>query len=157
METPRPRGWRRRLMAVPAAVVAPPVAGSPPDLMGAALGSTTTGGHQQADLLLLRGPCVEDRDEPAAVHDADAVRQLEDLVKLGRDEQDGRARVPLGDDLVVDELDRADVEPACRLVGDEQRQVALELARDDQLLLIAARQRARRDVGRRRPDVELGG
>ena len=33
------------------------------------------------------------RDELAAVHDGDPVGQLEDLVELGRDEQDRRAGV----------------------------------------------------------------
>ena len=56
----------------------------------------------------------------------------------------GRARVALRDRLAVDELDAADVEAARRLVEDEQLQGAVELARDDELLLVAARQRARR-------------
>ena len=58
--------------------------------------------------------------DPAAVHDRDPVGQLEDLVELGRDEQDRRPGVALGDGLAVDELDAADVEAARRLVEDEQ-------------------------------------
>ena len=81
----------------------------------------------------------------AAVHHGDPVAQLEDLVELGRDEQDGRSGVALLDRLAVDELDAADVEAARRLVEDEQLQVAVELARDDDLLLVPARQRARAD------------
>ena len=56
-------------------------------------------------------------------------------------------------DLAMDELDAADVQAARRLIEDEQPQVAAELAGDDDLLLVAARQRAGRHVGRRRPDV----
>ena len=62
-----------------------------------------------------------------------------------------RTAVPasrLAIDLPVDELDAADVEAARRLVEDEQPQVAVELARDDDLLLVAARQRAGLDVAR---------
>ena len=50
--------------------------------------------------------------------------------------------VALLDRLAVDELDAADVEAARRLVEDEQPQVAVELAGDDDLLLVAAGQRA---------------
>ncbi len=69
-------------------------------------------------------PAVDDRDELAAVHDADPVGQLEDLVELRRDEQDRRARVASLDRLAVDELDAADVEPARRLIEDEELRVA---------------------------------
>ena len=58
-----------------------------------------------------------------------------------------RTAVPasrLAIDLAVDELDAADVEAARRLVEHEQLQVAVELAGDDDLLLVAARQRAGR-------------
>ena len=55
---------------------------------------------------------------------------------------------------LVDELDAADVEAAGRLVEDEQPQVAVELARDDDLLLVAARQRRGLRLGDGRPDVE---
>ena len=58
-------------------------------------------------------------DDPAAIQDPDAVRQLHDLVQLRRDEHDGRTRVTLGDDLAVDELDAADVQSAGRLVEHE--------------------------------------
>src|SRR5215212_8619271 len=42
----------------------------------------------------------------------------------------------------VDELDAADVKAARGLIQDEQLQVAVELARDDDLLLVAAGERA---------------
>ena len=78
-----------------------------------------------------------------------------DLVELGRDQQH---RPPLGlllEDLAPDELDRADVEAPRRLCGEQQLRIGLELASEDQLLLIAARQRASRRLDAAGPDVEL--
>ena len=54
----------------------------------------------------------------------DPVGERDDLVELGRDDQHGHAAVAGGDDPLVDELDRADVDAAGRLGGDEQAQVA---------------------------------
>ncbi len=64
--------------------------------------------------------------------------------------------IALGDDLAVDELDAADVEAAGRLIEDQGRQLAAELAGHDRLLLVPTRQRAGRDGRRRRPDVVFG-
>jgi hypothetical protein len=47
----------------------------------------------------------------------------------------------------VDELDRADVEPARRLRGDQHLRVAVDLAGEDDLLLVAAREAAARVCG----------
>ena len=110
--------------------------------------SRAAGRHQQADLLLVGGRPIDDGHEPAAVHHADAVGELQDLVQLGGHEQHRGARVALGDRLAVDELDAADVQAARRLVEHQQPQVAVELARHDDLLLVAAGERAR---VRRRP------
>ena len=68
------------------------------------------------------------------------------LLELERDEQDRPALVSLLDEASVDELDRADVEPARRLGGDQHLRVALDLAREDHLLLVAAGERRRRGV-----------
>ena len=77
--------------------------------------------------------------------------ERQDLLELERDEQDGAALVALLDEPAVDELDRADVEPARRLAGDEHPRVALDLACDDDLLLVAAREgRGERRAGSRR-------
>ena len=65
------------------------------------------------------------------------------------------ALVALLDQAAVDELDRADVEAARRLRGDQDLRVAVDLAREDDLLLVAAGEAA---GARRRPaaaDVEL--
>ena len=64
----------------------------------------------------------------------------EDLVELERDEQHRPALVALLDQPAVDELDRADVEPARRLGGDQHAWVAVDLAGEDHLLLVAARE-----------------
>ena len=78
------------------------------------------------------------------VHDEDAVGEREHLVELERDEQDRAALVALGDEPPVHVLDRADVEAARRLRRDQHVRVARDLARDDDLLLVAARERAAR-------------
>ena len=119
---------------------------SPADLRAARPASRSApsaGRHQQADLLPLGGRAVDEGDDLAAVHHGDPIGQLQDLVELGRHEQDGRPRVALGDDLLVDELDAADVEAAGRLVEHQEPKLAAELAGDDDLLLVAAGQRRR--------------
>ena len=68
----------------------------------------------------------------------------EHLVELGGDDDDGGAVVALGDDPLVDELDRADVEAARRLGHDQQLQRAGQLAGEDDLLLVAAGQASTR-------------
>ena len=78
-----------------------------------------------------------------AVHDEDAVGEIEHLVELERHEQHGAAGVALLDEAAVHVLDRADVEAARRLRRDQQPGVGLDLARQHDLLLIAARERAR--------------
>ena len=115
----------------------------------------TAGGHEQADLFLVRGPAVERRDQLAAIHDRDPVGQLEDLVELGRDEQDRRSGVTHLDRPAMDEFDAADVEPARRLVENKELGGAAELARHDGLLLVAARKRVGRDGRRGCSDVVL--
>ena len=70
----------------------------------------------------------------------------EDLLELERDEQHAAALVALLDEPAVHELDRADVEAARRLRRDQHLRVAVDLAREHDLLLVAARERA----GRRR-------
>ena len=102
--------------------------------------------HEDADLVPIGRPPVDDRHDLPAIHDGDPVTQLEDLVELGRDEQHGRTRIPLLDRLAMDELDAADVEPARGLVEDEETEVAVELPGDDDLLLVAAGQRPGKHV-----------
>ena len=55
----------------------------------------------------------------------------------------------------MDELDRADVEPAGRLGGDQDLRVALDLTGEHHLLLVAAGEAARARRGPAAADVEL--
>src|SRR5829696_8416916 len=83
-------------------------------------------------------------DDLALEHDEDAVCEREHLLELERDQQDRTALVPLLDEPPVHELDRAHVEAARRLRRDEHLRVAVDLARHDHLLLVAAGERRRR-------------
>ena len=93
------------------------------------------------------------RPRPGPLHDRDAVADGEHLVELGADDEDRGPLVALLHDPLVDVLDRADVEAAGGLRGDDELERARELAGDDDLLLVAARQRARVGVDPGRPDV----
>ena len=111
-------------------------------------------GHREPELFLGRRR-RELADDAALVDDEDAVGEREDLLELERDEEHRAAGVALLDEAAVDELDRADVETARRLRGDQHLRIAVDLAREHHLLLVAAGERAGR---RRRPaaaDVEL--
>ena len=76
------------------------------------------------------------------VDDENPVREREDLLELERDEQDAAALVSLGDEPSMDELDRTDVETARRLRSDQDARVAVDLAREHELLLVASREPA---------------
>src|SRR5262249_38749014 len=95
-------------------------------------------GHREAELFLGRGR-RELADDPARVDHEDAVGEREDLLELERDEEHGTTGVALLDEPAVNELDRADIEAARRLCGDEHPRLAVDLAREDDLLLVAAR------------------
>ena len=79
-------------------------------------------------------------DDPPLVHDEDAVGEREHLLELERDEEDRASHVALLDEPPVEVLDRADVETARRLRGDEHARVAIDLTRGDELLLVPARE-----------------
>src|SRR5439155_22480478 len=72
-----------------------------------------------------------------------------------RDEQHSAALVSLLDQAPVDELDRADVEAASRLRRDQHLRVTVDLAREDDLLLVAARERGRVRLRSSAAHVEL--
>ena len=112
-------------------------------------------GHRDAELLLGRRR-RELTDDLALVHDEDPVGEREDLLELERDEQDAASLVALLDHAAMHELDRADVEPPRRLRGDQDLGVAVDLAGEDDLLLVPAGEAARarpsaRRHGRRTP------
>ena len=98
---------------------------------------------------------VAEAGDPALVHDRDPVGQRVDLVELGGDDDHGDAVVALLDDPAVHELDRPDVEAAGRLARDQHLVLAPDLPGQDDLLLVAAGERARRGGGGSGADVEL--
>src|SRR6266567_7056307 len=109
-------------------------------------------GHEQADLLDVRvvaGRLARDRP---LVHDDDAVGEQKDLVEVLADEEHSD---PVGSGLTqirVHGLDRADVEAARRRPRDDELRLAGELAREDDLLQVAAGQEARWSGRARRRD-----
>ena len=93
-------------------------------------------------------------DDPALEHHQDAVAQRHDLVQLDRDQQDGAAGIAQGEQLAMDEFDGADIDAAGRLADQQHLGLARDLARQDQLLLVAAGEVAAPEVRIARPDVE---
>ena len=95
--------------------------------------------------------------DAALVQDEDPVRHREDLGQVARDEDDPEAgRGELGDDPVDLDLG-ADVDAAGRLVEDEQARLGGQPLGQDDLLLVAARQRADHLLDAGHLDVELLG
>ena len=92
-------------------------------------------------------PALEQRDDP--------VGQGVDLVQLGGDQEHRAAGGLLVQDLPPHELDRADVEAARGLRGQEELRIAVQLAREDQLLLVPAGEGARGHVDVPGADVVL--
>jgi hypothetical protein len=92
-------------------------------------------------------------DEAALVHHVEAIGQSEDLGKLGRHEQHRAARVALGQQPPMNRVDRAEIDPARRVRGEQHRRRARQLTRNDQLLLIAAGQLAGEALRLRRAHV----
>ena len=93
--------------------------------------------------------------DPALVEDDDPVGHREDLGQVARDEDDPEAgRGQLGDDPVDLDLG-ADVDAAGRLVEDEQPRLGRQPLGQDDLLLVAARQRADHLLDAGHLDVEL--
>ena len=111
--------------------------------------------HGERDLLdgrVLAGVRAHDL---ALEEDRDAVGELQHLVEVGGDEKDRAPSVALGDDLVVDELRGSNVQAARGVDRHEELGVGVELTGEDDLLLVAAGQRARRLVDGRAADVVL--
>ena len=76
------------------------------------------------------------------------------LVEFGGDDDDGDAGVARRDDLLVHELDRADVEPTGGLRCHEQLEFAAEFAGEHDLLLVTAGEAADVRADALRADVE---
>ena len=90
---------------------------------------------------LLGGLLARERGHEAALaHDEHAVGEGEDLGQLGGDDQDGHAVAGQLGEQAVDLGLGADVDPAGRLVDDEQRRLAGQPLGQHDLLLVAARE-----------------
>jgi hypothetical protein len=83
----------------------------------------------------------QEAGEPPLVHHADPVGDQQRLLQLGRDVEDRAARSAEGQYLVDDEARGSRIEPTRGLLGDENGGPAAELAREYDLLLIAAGER----------------
>ena len=93
--------------------------------------------------------------DAAGVHDRDPVGEVDELVEVGRDDEDGDAAIGELADALADRGDRPDVEAVGRLAEDDDARIERELASEDRLLDVAAAELAdRRPLGRG-PDVEL--
>ena len=103
--------------------------------------------HQQAELLDGRRSPRPLADDRALVHHGDPVGEREDLVEVLGDQQHADAVRRRLAQVAVHGLDRGDVEAARRRRGDEHARLALELAREHDLLQVAARELARRQLG----------
>ena len=86
------------------------------------------------------GGVLEIRRDAPVVHHDEAVGELHDLVEIGGDQQHRDAGAGELDELFADEFRGADVDAARRLVGQDQHGVVGELARDHDLLDVAARE-----------------
>src|SRR5688500_11798678 len=109
----------------------------PPGRVTASRGLPPAAGHRDAERLL-GDTRWELPDDPALEDDEDPVGERQDLVQLEGDEQHAAAFVALPDEAAVDELDRADVEAARRLCGDQDLRIAVDLPGEHHLLLVAA-------------------
>src|SRR5207248_326694 len=94
--------------------------------------------------------------ELATVHHRDAIGQREHFVELGADEQNGLALRARIEQLLVDELYRANIDAAGRLRREQHGEVAAHFPGDHHFLLIAAGKGARCEERVRRPNVEGG-
>src|SRR5919201_191382 len=100
-------------------------------------------GHLQADLLDARVGARRLADDLPLVHDGDPVGEREDLVEVLADQQDGDALAGGVAEVLVHGLDRADVEAARRRRRHEELRQDRELAREHNLLEVAAREESR--------------
>src|SRR5258708_24400244 len=84
--------------------------------------------HGAADGLPVGRP-RELRDDPAARHHADAIRQGQDFVEVFADEEHAGAAIARGDEALMHRRAGAGVEPAARAVSHDDRRHSAEFAR----------------------------
>ena len=110
--------------------------------------------HHQAERALVGAAGRHLAHDAAGEHHQDAVGERQDLVELDRDHQHGAALVAALHQLAMDEFDGADIDAARRLADQQHLGLARHLARQHQLLLVAAGEARRAQAGRARPHVE---
>src|SRR5687768_7964309 len=82
--------------------------------------------HQQTQLSSRHRAVDEIADDAAFTKHQNAVAEVHHLIEIEGDEKDAAALVTLGDELLVDELDRSHVEAAGRLNGKEGVWLAMQ-------------------------------
>src|SRR6186997_263810 len=110
--------------------------------------------HPPADPLDRRLGRRDARRDAAARDDDEPVADLEQLLELLADDEDGGAAVAQGEQLAADLRRRADVDAPRRLRDDEEPGLGVDLAADDELLQVAAREALRGGARPARLDVE---
>ena len=76
--------------------------------------------------------------QSAAMHDGDPVGKAQQLVQVLGDQHDPGTAAARVEQAAMDERHRTDVEPAGRLIGQDQARVELQHAAEQQLLDVAA-------------------
>ena len=99
-------------------------------------------------------PLVEAADDPAAIEHHGAVANAGDLLDVGGKDEHGEAAVGERAELEVDLVAGADIDAAGRLLEDEELYRVHQPARDADLLLVAAGQRAHHLLGTAGADAE---
>ena len=106
----------------------------------ASLADRTPAADELAELVGVGGLALDDGEDAAGEEHGDAVAVAQQLVEVGGGEDDGRAVVAPFQQLVPHPRRRLDVEPACRVLHQQQAQPRRQ-HRQQQALLVAARQR----------------
>src|SRR5271168_466278 len=110
-------------------------------------------GHQQAEVLGVGRLGAPLSGDAASAEHEDSVGQRENLVEFDGNQQHRLARVAQRDDAFVDEFDRADIDAARRLSHQDDGGIAVDLAREHDLLLVAAGEIGGLEQRRPRADV----
>ena len=100
------------------------------------------------------GALLEAADDPAAVEHDRAVADAGDLLDVGGEHEHGEAAVGERAELEIDLAPRADVDAARRLLEDQELDAVDQPARDADLLLVAAGERAHLLLGPAGADAE---
>jgi hypothetical protein len=80
--------------------------------------------HHRADALALAWIGGAVAHDAAAIKDDNAIRDRDQFIELRRNKEDRGAAIAGGSDVAIDGGNGADVEPARRLGGEQERQFA---------------------------------